>query len=164
MQNTNEQTYADSKLTELFRSYFIYHKAHPDEPLNDETEITLAFYAALSGLDNKYSSKEFILSIKSDFDIISRVLEKIANQAHKDIRSKEGISDKYSITDTYYTVPEIEARWAISGTAVRKAITKKRLRAKEASRKRNKYLILKEDFENYAAENRIRQRENKSLL
>ena len=161
MEKTNEKTYADSKLTELFGSYFIYHKAHPDEPLNDETEITMAFYAALSGLDTKYSSKEFILSIKSDFDIISRVLEKIANQAHKDIRSKEGIRDKHSISETYYTVPEIEARWAISGTAVRKAIAEQRLRAKENSGRKNKYLILKADFENYATNNRIKLREYK---
>ena len=161
MEKTNEKTHADSRLTELFGSYFIYHKAHLDEPLNDETEITMAFYAALSGLDTKYSSKEFILSIKSDFDIISRVLEKIANQAHKDIRSKEGIRDKHSISETYYTVPEIEARWAISGTAVRKAIAEQRLRAKENSGRKNKYLILKADFENYATNNRIKLREYK---
>lgn len=164
METTKTLTHADSKLAELFRSYFTYHKAHPDESLNDETEITLAFYAALSSLDAQCSPKEYILSIKSDFCILSKVLEKFANQASKDIRKSEGIRDKYSITDTHYTVPEIEARWVISGTAVRKAIAEKRLRAKEASRKRNKYLILKEDFENYAAENRIRQRENKSLL
>ena len=161
MEKTNEKTYADSKLTELFRSYFIYHKAHPDEPLNDETEITMAFYAALSGLDTEYSSKKFILSIKSDFDIISRVLEKIANQAHKDNRSKKGVRDKYSITETYYTVPEIEARWSISGAAVRKAITEQRLRAKENSGRKSKYLILKADFENYATNNRIKLREYK---
>ena len=161
MDKTNEQTHADSKLTELFRSYFIYHKAHPDEPLNDETEITMAFYAALSGLDTKYSSKEFILSIKSDFDIISRVLERIANQAHKDIRSKEGIHNKYSITETYYTIPDIEARWSISGEAVRKSIKEQRLRAKENSGRKCKYLILKADFESYATNNRIKLREYK---
>lgn len=161
MGKTEVLTHADSKLTELFRSYFIYHKSHPDEPLNDETEIATAFYTALSGLDSKYSTKEYILAIKSDFDIISKVLEKLANQAHKDIRSKEGIRDKYSITDTYYTVPEIEARWAISGTAVRKAIKEQRLRAKENSGRKSKYLIFKADFEGYATNNRIKLRKDK---
>ena len=161
MDKTNKQTHADSRLTELFGSYFIYHKAHLDEPLNDETEITMAFYAALSGLDTEYSSKKFILSIKSDFDIISRVLEKIANQAHKDIRSKEGIRDKHSISETYYTVPEIEARWVITGTAVRKAIREQRLRSKEVNGRKNKYQILRADFERYAATNGIKLRADK---
>ncbi len=155
MANMEELTHGDSKLVDFFVSYFIYHKTHLNEPL-DTTEIMLAFYSALSGLDAKYSTKEYILSIKSDFDIISKVLEKLANQAHKDIRSKEGIRDKYSDTEVYYTVPDIEARWAISGTAIRKAITQKRLRCKEVSGRKSKYLVLKEDFENYAENNGIK--------
>jgi len=158
MADNEELTHGDSKLVDFFESYFIYHKAHPNEPL-DTTEIMMAFYRALSGLDSKYSTKEYILSIKSDFDIISKVIEKIAYQAHKDIRSNEGIHDKYSVTEVYYTVPDIEARWVITGTAVRKAITEKRLRAKEISGKKSKYQILKADFENYAESNGIRLRE-----
>lgn len=161
MANTKELTHGESYLADFFRSYFVYHKNHLDEPISDETEIIIAFYAALSGLDAKYSTKEFILSIKSDFDIIARVLEKIANQAHKDIRSKEGVRDKYSITETYFTVPEIVARWSISGEAVRKAIKEQRLRAKENSGRKCKYLILKADFESYATNNRIKLREYK---
>ena len=107
----------------------------------------------------KYSTKEFILSIKSDFDTISKVLEKIANQANKDLRSSEGIRDKYSITEVYYTVPDIEARWVISGTAVRKAITEGRLKAKEIKGRKSKYDIYKEDFENYAKSNGIKLRD-----
>lgn len=157
MADNQELTHRDSKLVDFFVSYFVYHKTHPNEPL-DTTEIMTAFYTALSGLDKKYSTKEYILSIKSDFDVISKVLEKIANQAHKDIRSGEGIRDKYSETEVYYTVPDIQARWAISGTAVRRAITEQRLRAKEVSGRKNKYLILKADFENYAESNGIKLR------
>lgn len=157
MADNQELTHRDSKLVDFFVSYFIYHKTHPNEPL-DTTEIMTAFYTALSGLDKKYSTKEYILSIKSDFDVISKVLEKIANQAHKDIRSGEGIRDKYSETEVYYTVPDIEARWVISGTAVRKAVTEQRLRAKEVSGRKSKYLILKVDFENYAESNGIKLR------
>ena len=157
MADIQELTHRDSKLVDFFVSYFVYHKTHPNEPL-DTTEIMTAFYTALSGLDKKYSTKEYILSIKSDFDVISKVLEKIANQAHKDIRSSEGIRDKYSDTEVYYTVPNIQARWVISGTAVRRAITEQRLRAKEVSGRKSKYLILKADFESYAESNGIKLR------
>ena len=157
MADIQELTHRDSKLVDFFVSYFVYHKTHPNEPL-DTTEIMTAFYTALSGLDKKYSTKEYILSIKSDFDVISKVLEKIAYQAHKDIRSGEGIRDKYSDTEVYYTVPDIQARWVISGTAVRKAVTEQRLRAKEVSGRKSKYLILKADFESYAENNGIKLR------
>ena len=155
----NEKTHADSELSKFFRSYMIYHKMNPDAVLN-YTDINIALGNALSGLDAKYSTSEFILSIKSDFDYISKVLEKIAYQANKDIRSGEGIHDKYSVTEVYYTVPYIEARWVISGAAVRKAITEERLRAKEIKGKKSKYHILKEDFENYAKSNGIKLRNN----
>lgn len=157
MADIKEKTYADSELADFFRSYFVYHKMNPDDVL-DTTSIKTAFYSALGGLDKKYSSKEFILHIKSDFDIISRVLEKIAYEAHKDIKTSEGIRDKYSDTEVYYTTKDIEARWVISGTAVRKAITEKRLRAKEVNGKKSKYQILKTDFENYADNNGIKLR------
>lgn len=152
-----ERTHADSELAEFFRSYMIYHKQNPSAVL-DYTEISMALGNALYGLDEKYSTKEFILSIKKDFETISKVLEKIAYQASKDIRSGEGIRDKYSVTETYFTVPEIEARWKISGTAVRKAITEKRLNAKEVGGKKSKYHVLKEDFESYAESNGIKSR------
>lgn len=157
MADNQELTHRDSKLVDFFVSYFVYHKTHPNVPL-DTTEIMTAFYTALSGLDEKYSTKEYILSIKSDFDIISKVIEKIAYQAHKDIRSGEGIHDKYSDTEVYYTVPDIQARWDISGTAVRRAVTEQRLRAKEVSGRKSKYQILKADFENYAERNGIKLR------
>jgi len=152
-----EKTHADSDLARFFRAYMIYHKQNPDAVL-DYTEINMALGSALYGLDEQYSTKEFILSIKSDFDIISKALEKIAYQANRDIRSREGIRDKYSVTEVYYTVPDIEGKWIISGTAVRKAITEGRLRAKEVFGKKSKYQILKEDFDNYANSNGIKKR------
>ena len=157
MADNQELTHRDSKLVDFFVSYFVYHKTHPNEPL-DTTEIMTAFYTALSGLDKKYSTKKYIFTIKSDFDIISKVLEKIAYQAYKDIRSGEGIHDKYSDTVIYYTVPDIQARWVISGTAVRKAIIEKRLSAKEVNGRKSKYLISKTDFEKYAESNDIKLR------
>lgn len=152
-----EKTHAESELATFFRSYMIYHKANPENEL-DYTEINMALSSALYGLDMKYSTKEFIMSIKRDFDTISKVLEKIAYQANRDIRSSEGIRDKYSVTEVYYTVPDIEGKWIISGTAVRKAITEGRLRFTEAKGKKSKYRILKDDFEQYAKTNNIKLR------
>ena len=152
-----EKTHAESELATFFRSYMIYHKQNPDAVL-DYTEISMALGHALYGLDDHYSTKDFILSIKSDFEIISNVLEKIACQANKDIRSSEGIRDKYSVTEVYYTVPDIEAKWEISGTAVRKAIKEGRLKFTEAKGKKSKYRILKDDFEQYAKTNNIKLR------
>lgn len=149
-----EKTHAESELANFFRSYMIYHKMNPDAVL-DYTEISMALGSALYGLDEKYSTKKFILSIKSDFEIICKALDKIAYQANRDIRSSEGINDKYSVTEVYYTVPEIQARWVISGTAVRKAITEGRLRARIIEGRKSKYQILKADFENYAEANGI---------
>ena len=160
MADIEELTHADSELVDFFVNYFVFRKMHPNEALNT-TEIMAAFYRELSGLDKKYSMEESILSIKSDFEIITKVIEKCAYIAHKDIRSSEGIRDKYSDTEVYYTVPEIEARWVISGTAVRKAITEHRLRAKEVSGRKSKYMVLKADFENYANNNGIKLRDRK---
>ena len=155
-----EKTHADSELADFFRSYMIFRKMNPNAIL-DYSEINMALGHALYGLDEKYSTKEFTLSIKSDFETISKVLEKIAYQVSKDVRASEGIRDKYSVTEVYYTVPDIEARWVISGTAVRKAICEQRLRAKEVSGRKSKYNILKEDFESYAKSNGIKLRELK---
>ena len=66
-----EKTHAESELATFFRSYMIYHKQNPDAVL-DYTEISMALGHALYGLDEHYSTKEFILSIKSDFEIISK--------------------------------------------------------------------------------------------
>ena len=41
-----EKTYADSELSEFFRSYMIYHKMNPDNVL-DYTEINVALSSAL---------------------------------------------------------------------------------------------------------------------
>lgn len=160
MANNEEKTYADSDLVKFFRAYFSFHKGNPHHKL-EETEISMSFYSALAGLDESFSSKEFILSMKKDFEIISKQLEHFARAAQRDVTQREGKSDKYSSTDTYYTVPEIITRWDISGAAVRKAIKEERLRSSIAQGAKSKYRILKEDFEEYAKNNRIRPRNKK---
>ena len=157
MENIDVRTYRDSKLVDLFACYIIYRKENGTKEIG-ELEIERCFWNAIGGLDQTYSSEEFVLAMKDDFDHISKVLGTIADKTSRGIRARKGIHDKYSNTETYYTVPDIEARWEISGTAVRKAIVEERLKAKEQDSRKCKYLILKEDFERYAVSNGIKPR------
>ncbi len=159
MEEIITKTYRDSRLVDLFVNYIIYRKENGSHRIS-EMEIEMCFWNAIGGLDETYHSDDFIMSMRDDFELFSNVLEKIANKRGREIRSQEGIRDKYSDGETYYTVPEIEARWIISGTAVRKAITEKRLNAKERSGTKSKYIVLREDFEEYAKNNGIKTRES----
>jgi len=157
MADTSSRTYRDSRLVALFANYIIYRKENGFHFIN-ETEVEMCFWNALGGLDEYYHSDEFIMSMRDDFELFLKVLDKISNKRGREIRSMEGVRDKYSDTDTYLTPPQISSRWVISGTAIRKAISEKRLKAKEQEGKKCKYLILKEDFEKYAENNGIKKR------
>ena len=157
MADTSSRTYRDSRLVALFANYIIYRKENSFHTIN-ETEIEMCFWNALGGLDKEYHSDEFIMSMRDDFELFFKVLDKISNRRGREIRSQEGVHDKYSDTDTYLTPPQISSRWVISDVAIRKAIKEKRLKAKEQEGKKCKYLILKEDFEQYAKNNGIKKR------
>lgn len=157
MADSTIRTYRDSRLVALFANYIIYRKENGFHVIN-ETEIEMCFWNAVGGLDEEFRSDEFIMSMRDDFELFLKVLDKISNRRGREIRSMEGIRDKYSNTDTYLTPPQISSRWKISGTAIRKAINEKRLKAKEQEGRKCKYLILKEDFEKYAENNDIKLR------
>lgn len=159
MADSNVRTYRDSKLVDLFVSYVIYRKENGSRNIS-ETEIEMCFWNAIGGIDETYRSDEFIMSMRDDFELFCKVIDKITNRRGREIRSMEGIHDKYSNTETFLTQPQISARWNISGSAIRKAIKEKRLKAKEQVGRKCKYLILKEDFEKYARSNGIRQRDS----
>lgn len=154
MADATNRTYRDSKLVDLFINYIIYRKVNGSHVIT-ETEIEMCFWNALGGLDKKYHSDEFIMSMRDDFELFLKVLDKISNKRGREKRSMEGIRDKYADTDTYLTAPQISSRWKISGTAIRNAIKEKRLKAKEQEGKKCKYIILKYDFEEYAKNNGI---------
>lgn len=157
MADNENKTYADSDLTAFFRDYFMYHKANPRKRLG-VTDIELAFYGALSGLDNSFSSKEFILAMKKDFEIIAKQLEKIAKRAEIDIAQDFGKWDKYSENERTYYAREIEAEWDITASAIRYAITNGKLQAEEITGKKDKYLIKEKDWLEYAASHKIKKR------
>ena len=157
MADNENKTYADSDLTAFFRDYFMFHKTNPSKRLG-VTDIELAFYGALSGLDNSFSSKEFILAMKKDFEIIAKQLEKIAKRAEIDIAQDFGKWDKYSENERTYYAREIEAEWNITASAIRYAITKGNLQAEEITGKKDKYLIKEKDWLEYAASHKIKKR------
>lgn len=157
MADNENKTYADSDLTAFFRDYFMFHKANPSKRLG-VTDIELAFYGALIGLDNSFSSKEFILAMKKDFEIISKQLEKIAKRTEIDIAQDSGKQDKYSETERTYYAREIGAEWIITPAAVRHAIKIGNLQAEEITGKKDKYLIKEKDWLDYANSHRIKKR------
>ena len=157
MADNENKTYADSDLTAFFKDYFMFHKTNPSKRLG-VTDIKLAFYGALSGLDNSFSSKEFILAMKKDFEIITKQLENIARDAEKDIAQDGGKWDKFSETERSYYVREIEAEWGITASAIRYAISNGNLEAEEITGKKDKYLITENDWLEYASNHRIKKR------
>lgn len=158
MADNENKTYTDSDLTAFFRYYFMYHKSNPGKILG-VTDIELAFYGALSGLDNSFSSKEFILAMKKDFEIIAKQLDKIARRAEIDIAQDSGKWDKYSETERTYFPREIQAGWNITASAIRYAITNGNLEADEITGKKDKYLIKEKDWLEYAQIHKIKRRE-----
>lgn len=157
MADDENKTYADSDLQKFFRHYFMYHKANPGKRLG-VTDIQMAFYSALSGLDNSFSSKEFILAMKKDFEIISKQLDHLAWNAQKDIAQDDGKRDKYSETELGYFPREIEAEWDITASAIRYAISHGNLDATEIKGKKDKYLIKEKDWLEYVASHHIKKK------
>ena len=157
MADNENKTYADSDLTAFFRDYFMYHKSNPGKKLG-VTDINRAFYGALSGLDNSFSDKEFIMSMKKDFEVISKQLEHIARKAQQDIALEDGKWDKYSETERTYFPREIQAEWSITASAIRHAITTGHLEAEEITGKKDKYFIKEKDWLEYATSHKIKKR------
>lgn len=157
MADDENKTYADSDLTVFFRDYFMFHKANPGKRLG-VTDIQRAFYAALSGLDNSFSDKEFILAMKKDFEIISKQLEHLARYAQNDIAQEGGKWDKYSETERSYFPREIATEWNITASAIRYAISHGNLEATEVKGKKDKYLVKEKDWLEYAASHHINKR------
>lgn len=157
MADDENKTYADSDLTEFFRDYFMFHKANPGKRLG-VTDIQRAFYAALSGLDNSFSDKEFILAMKKDFEVISKQLEHLARDAQKDIAQECGKCDKYSESERSYFPREIAAEWNITASAIRYAISNGNLKVTEIKGKKDKYLIKEKDWLEYVASHNIKKR------
>lgn len=137
----------ESNLTQFFTEY-LSKRLGAQAELN-ATNITIACYSALNGIDDSLNVAKVVFDMRKDFDNIYKVIDNIARNIIKNCtvneNVKQGESDK---TQEYLTIPEIHSIYGISQQAIRKACTEKRIPFKEGHGK-NKYLIAKADIEMY---------------
>ncbi len=138
--------YKDMNLTRFFSEYLTHHSERT-KGLN-ATDITLACYGALNEVDADLNLADVIYDMRSDFEYIYKVIEKLARDIIKNESTDKRIQRKRTPNDEYYTIPEAASVYNISQQAIRKACNERRLPYKEGIGK-NKYLISKADIELY---------------
>ena len=139
-------THSDEHLTNCFVSYFIHLKESVN-PLA-YSKIHTSLFTALRGLDEEYSTYEFVNKMKGDFELIAQHLDKVARELYKEERSKVGLYDKNAIYERTLSVSEISAKLGISEQAVRKAIKEERLKA--TLNNKGAYEVTEKDFKEFA--------------
>ena len=102
----------------------------------------------LCGLDEEYSTSEFVNKMKGDFELIAQHLGRIASEMYKEERNKAGFYDRNAIYERTLSVSEISARLRISEQAVRKAIKEERLKA--TLNNKGVYEVTEKDFKEFA--------------
>ena len=139
-------THSDEHLTNCFVSYFIHLKESVN-PLA-YSKIYTSLFTALRGLDEEYSTYEFVNKMKGDFELIAQHLDKVARELYKEERSKAGLYDRNAIYEHILSVSEISAKLRISEQAVRKAIKEERLKA--TLNNKGVYEVIEKDFKEFA--------------
>lgn len=139
-------THSDEHLTNCFVSYFIHLKESVN-PLA-YTKIYTSLFTALRGLDEEYSTYEFVNKMKGDFELIAQHLDRVARELYKEERSKAGLYDRNAIYEHILSVSEISAKLGISEQAVRKAIKEERLKA--TLNNKGVYEVIEKDFKEFA--------------
>ena len=138
-------TKQESNLTQFFTEYLSKRLGAKAE-LN-ATNITMACYSALNGIDSSLDLAEVVFDMRNDLEYIYNVIDDLARNIN--IKSKNHVTKEQSKSiEDYYTIPQIQGIYGISQQAIRKACTEKRIPFKEGHGK-NKYLIAKADIEMY---------------
>lgn len=138
-------THLDEHLTNCFVSYLIHLKESANQLAY--SKIYTALYTALGGLDEEYSTSEFVNKMKGDFELIAQHLDKIAHEMYKEERSKTVFYDRNAIFEHTFSVSEISSKLRISEQAVRKAIKEERLKATLNSK--GVYEVTEKDFKEF---------------
>lgn len=135
----------DNNLTQFFTDYL-----NNRSELN-ATNITMACFSALNGIDDSLNVAEVVFNMRNDFEYINKVIDSLARSINKNNVNYENTKQRKSATSLeYLTIPEIHSIYAISQQAIRKACKEGRIPFKEGLGK-NKYLITKTDIETYMA-------------
>ena len=138
-------TNKESNLTQFFTDYL-----NNKSELNT-TNITMACYCALGGIDSSLNVAEVVFNMRNDLEYIYKVIDNLARNINKSVNCYEEKEQRKSATTLeYLTIPEIQSIYSISQQAIRKACNEDRLPYKEGVGK-NKYLISKADVELYMA-------------
>ena len=133
--------HSENNLTQFFTDYL-----NNKSELN-ATNITMACFSALNGIDDSLNVAEVIFNMRNDFEYINKVIDDLARKIN--IKSKNcGTKEQSKSIEDYYTIPQIQGIYCISQQAIRKACTEKRIPFKKGFG-RNKYLISKADIDTY---------------
>lgn len=136
---------SECNLTHFFTDYL-----NNKSELN-ATNIKMACYSALNGIDSSLNVAEVVFNMRNDFEYIKNVIDDLARSFNIKTSYYHGKEQKKSATSLeYLTIPEIQSIYSISQQAIRKACNEGRLPYKEGIGK-NKYLITKADAELYVA-------------
>ena len=113
-------------LQNIFTNYFIYLKS-TEKSLGYE-EIYTALFSSLRGLDDQYSSYDFIENTAKDFELIAKHLHEVASRLYLEKEGKQAVHSRENLEKTY-TVKEVAAILKKTPEAVRDDIAKKKLKA-----------------------------------
>ena len=90
----------------------------------------MAIMTALSGLDKEYSSSEYLLKMKADFETIVLTLDGMAKRHYKELAASNGKVDKMASQEVkYYSVEEAARFHRVTEETIRKAIRDGRIQA-----------------------------------
>ena len=119
-------------LTQFFTDYL-----NNKSELN-ATNIKMACYSALNSIDSTLNVAEVVFNMRNDFEYINKVIDDLARQLNKNIKSNtygDVQQRKSATTLEYLTIPEIHSIYSISQQAIRKACNEGRLPFKEGKGK-----------------------------
>lgn len=142
-------TNKECNLTKFFTEYLSSRLDSKSEM--NATNITMACYSALNGIDSSLNMAEVVFNMRNDLEYIYKVIDDLARSINKNSNAYDNVKQRKSATTLeYLTIPEIQSIYGISQQAIRKACNEGRLPYKEGIGK-NKYLITKADAKLYMA-------------
>ena len=129
MEEVKVMTHSDENLTDCFVAYLIYKKKMEHREV-EGFDVEMAIMTALAGLDREYSSGEYLMKMKADFERIALRLEDMAKRYYKEQAKSEGKKDKLEVDSVkFYSVYEAAQYHNVTEETIRKAIREKRLKA-----------------------------------
>lgn len=129
MTEIEKTTHSDENLTDCFVAYLIYKKKTEHKELKG-LDLEMAIMTALGGLDKEYSSGDYLMNMKADFESIALKLEDMAKRYYKEQAKSEGKRDKMEVDKIkYYSVFEAAQYHHVTEEAIRKAIRNGRIKA-----------------------------------